>query len=121
MSGLVSSIKLNEERMSSAPGSYILATDIADYLAGKGLSFREAHSVVSRLVSYALDAGKELSELTPAEYKKFSRLFAVDIKGLSMKKSVEARQSAGGTATARVKASIKRAKDILKTYAAKKG
>jgi argininosuccinate lyase len=93
---------------------------VADYLVPKGLSFREAHSIVSRLVAYALENNRELNELTLAEYKKFSRLFSSDIKDLRMKKSIEARQSTGGTATAQVKASIKRARAVLKGYEARK-
>jgi argininosuccinate lyase len=120
MSGLIASISLNEENMASALSSHVLATDVADYLVHKGLSFREAHSIVSRLVAYALENNRELNELTLAEYKKFSRLFSSDIKDLRMKKSIEARQSTGGTATAQVKASIKRARAVLKGYEARK-
>ena len=120
MSGLVSSIRLNREKMKSSISSFVLATDVADYLVHKGMSFREAHNIVSRLVAYCVESGKELDEISLAEYKKFSRLFTDDIKDMDFKKSIEARQSAGGTATARVKASIKRARAVLKRYEAKK-
>ena len=48
MSGLVDALKINSSRMKSVMSSYILATDLADYLVGKGLSFRDAHGAVSR-------------------------------------------------------------------------
>ncbi len=120
MNGLIGSIKLDEEKMKSSLSSYVLATDLADYLVNKGMSFREAHNIISRLVAYALQASKELNELTLAEYKKFSKLFTAGIKDLDIKQSIDARQSAGGTATSQVKASVKRAKAILKRYEAKK-
>ncbi len=120
MAGLMTSMKVNQEEMASALSSHILATDIADYLVGRGLSFRDAHNVVGRLVAYALEAGKDLDELTLAEYKKFSKMFTADIRELGMKRSVDARQSYGGTATGQVKASIKRAKETLKSYEARK-
>jgi argininosuccinate lyase len=120
IAGLMTSIKVNQEKMASALSSHILATDIADYLVGRGLPFRDAHNIVGRLVAYAIETGKELNELTLAEYKKFSKIFTADIREMSMKRSVDSRQSYGGTATGQVKASIKRAKETLKGYAARK-
>ena len=75
MSGLIETLKINADSTKSGMSSYILATDLADYLVEKGLSFREAHGVVSRLVSYAVESEKELNELDLKEFKKFSALF----------------------------------------------
>jgi argininosuccinate lyase len=119
MTGIAGSLKINPARMKSAMNSYILATDVADYLVKKGLSFREAHGVVSRLVSYAAEAEKELDELDIKEYKKFSPLFSQDVRNISLQKSVEARMSYGGTATQQVKKSIERAKQIVRSYETK--
>lgn len=118
LTGMVGSIKVNSSRMESAMSDYILATDLADYLAGKGLSFREAHDIVSRLVSYAIDKQKQLKDLRIAEYKKFSKSFEADVKNINLQKSVETRNSYGGTAHSRVRRSIKKAGDIVRGYEA---
>jgi len=116
MSGLMSSIRINAARMKYSMQSYILATDVADYLVNKGLSFREAHDVVSRVVSYAIDNNRELNELDIKEYRGFSKLFEKDVLAITLQKSVEARSSQGGTATAEVKKSIERAKGAVSGY-----
>lgn len=116
MSGLVSSIKVNSKRMKSVMRSYILATDIADYLVEKGLSFREAHDAVSRLVAYAVEKGKELDELDLKEYRKFSASFDREVYAIDLERSVSARKSRGGTAPSQVKRSLARAKEILRSY-----
>jgi len=116
MSGLVDSLKINSSRMKSVMSSYILATDLADYLVRKGLSFREAHGAVSRLISYAVEAKKELNDLDLREFKKFSALFGPDVRSINFQKSIEARASLGGTASVQVKKSIERAKEIIQKY-----
>jgi argininosuccinate lyase len=116
ISGLIGSIKLNSTRMKAAMSSNILATDVADYLVKKGLSFREAHNIVSRLVSYAIDRNKNLTGLELKEYRKFSDLFDLDVRDITLQKSVEARKSAGGTASAQVKKSIREARGIVLGY-----
>jgi argininosuccinate lyase len=116
MAGLMASLKINAARMKYSMQSYILATDLADYLVNKGLSFREAHAVVSRLVSFAIDKNKELNELEIKEYKEFSERFEGDVRAITLQKSVEARTSQGGTATAEVKKSIEKAREIIRGY-----
>ncbi|MCJ7654009.1 MAG: argininosuccinate lyase, partial [Dehalococcoidia bacterium] len=57
--GLIKTLKVNAARMQQAmSGSYILATDLADYLVRKGLPFRQAHDIVGKLVRYAISKGK---------------------------------------------------------------
>ena len=116
MSGLLGSVKINAARMKFSMQSYILATDVADYLVNKGLSFREAHNVVSKLILYAIDNNKELNELDIKEYKKFAIQFEKDVQNITLQKSVEARSSQGGTASAEVKKSIEKAKEIIGDY-----
>ncbi len=116
MCGLVASIKINPARMKYSMQSYILATDVADYLVNKGLSFREAHDVVSRVVSYAVDNNRELNELDIKEYRGFSRLFEKDVLAITLQKSIEARSSQGGTSTSEVKKSIERARGAISGY-----
>lgn len=71
--GMIKTLRVKAEntRRTMETG-YILATDLADYLVKKGEAFRTAHNVVARLVSYAIDKNKGFSELSLAEYKKFS-------------------------------------------------
>jgi argininosuccinate lyase len=116
VTGLIGSIKVNRLRMKASLNSNILATDLADYLVKKGLSFREAHNVVAKLVSYAVECKKDLTALDLNEYMKFSKLFDKDVRDISLQKSIEARKSPGGTASAQVKKSVKEAKEIVRGY-----
>jgi len=120
ISGLIATMKINRERIKSAMRGYILATDIADYLVGKGLPFREAHRIVSNLIGYALEQGKELCDLKLNEFRKFSGLFDSSVYAIDLASSVAARKSYGGTAPEQVKKSLENAKEIVKSYAAKK-
>jgi argininosuccinate lyase len=61
-----------ERTLAAATSGYALATDLADYLVRKGVAFREAHAAVGKLVRYAEERGKAFSELSLAEYRRFS-------------------------------------------------
>ena len=92
---------------------YILATDLADYLVKKGEAFRTAHEIVARLVSYAMEKGKAFSELSLAEYKKFSPRFGKDVFSITVESSLAARDVVGGTAPRQVKRALANAKKIV--------
>ncbi len=78
---------------------FITATDLADYLAKKGMPFRDAHKVVGNIVAYAEEKNKKLDELSLDELKKFSDFIESDIfEILSYKNAVNSRKSYGGTA-----------------------
>jgi argininosuccinate lyase len=102
---------------------YLDATDMADYLATRGVPFREAHHVVGKAVGFALARGRELHELTLAELKQFSDHIEEDIFSfLSVPQMVDRRRSAGGTATANVRAAIQKAREVLEaSFPAEKG
>lgn len=90
---------------------YLTATDIADYLAKKGVPFRKAHEISGSIVSYAEEQGKELEQLTFGEIKEFSKQIDIDIlEQLSIRGSVESRNSYGGTSPKNVKKMITSAK-----------
>ena len=73
--GMVNTIKVNTKIAREAlERGYVLATDIADYLVKKGMSFRQAHNTVGRLVSYAVGKDKSFKELKIAEYRKLLSL-----------------------------------------------
>ena len=102
--GMLGSLKVIGERMSEfANESYMLATDMADYLVSKEVPFREAHGIMRNLCDYCEDQGKELKELSLSEYHAFSNVFEDDVYNITAWSSVEARDNLGGTAPSQVK------------------
>ena len=95
----------------AARGSYVLATDVADYLVRKGIPFREAHRTVAELVRYAQMEGKALQELSLDEYHRFSSAFEEDVLEIDLRSAIEARDAPGGTSSRRVAAALKRARE----------
>lgn len=102
------------EMRSAIENSNILATDIADYLVGKGMPFREAHGIVDKLTDYALETNENIHELPLETYKIFSNLFESDVTNINIENSISARNVFGGTALKRVQESIKKANTKLK-------
>jgi len=113
-SGLVKTLKIKPEKARQAlEKGYILATDLADYLVRKGEAFRIAHEVVARLVSYAIEQNKSFRQLTLAEYKRFSKLFAKDVFDITIESSLAARDVTGGTAPCQVEKALANAKKAI--------
>ena len=111
---MVSTLRVNAARMrESAEAGYALATDVADYLVGKGMPFREAHGVVSWLVEHAVAEDVELHDLPLDTYRSFSHLFEEDVCSITVESSVNARDVPGGTAPPRVAAAIAAARASL--------
>ena len=110
---IVSGMRPKKERMrEQAKKGFSLATDVADYLAKKGVPFREAHEIVGKVVAYCLDTGKTLENLTLEEFRKFSDKFEEDVLSLmSVEGSVNSRNVVGGTARKQVEEEIKRIKE----------
>jgi len=110
---IVEGMKPKADRMrQQASKGFSLATDVADYLAKKGIPFREAHRVVGEIVAYCLDKGKGLEDLSLEELKQFSDAFEEDVLSLmSVEGSINSRNVIGGTATEQVKAEIERIKE----------
>jgi argininosuccinate lyase len=112
--GLIKALKINADRMRQVmSGSYLLATDVADYLVRKGLPFRQAHKIVGELVQYAIGKSKSFGELSLDEYRSFSPLFADDVYGITVDTSVAARNVIGGTAPEQVLAALSRARKLV--------
>ncbi|WP_293180949.1 argininosuccinate lyase [Oceanithermus sp.] len=98
----------------AAAGGFALATDLADYLARKGMPFRRAHAVVGGLVRKLQEEGRELESLTLEELRSFSELFDEDALALlSVEGAVASRNVYGGTAPEQVRARIAEAKEEL--------
>jgi argininosuccinate lyase len=117
---MVATMKVNKEQMREAVNKdFSNATDIADFLVGKGLPFRQAHEVIGKTVLYCIQQNKYLLDLTLDEFKQFSQLFDDRIyEVLQPERVVNARNVYGGTATVQVNEAIGRADSALADTAA---
>lgn len=97
-------IRLNVARAGEAASqSYQNATELADYLARKGIPFRQAHETVGRVIKLAIERQVELSDLTLDEFKSFSQLIEHDVfESLSLGQTLATKSQIGGTAPDRV-------------------
>lgn len=120
MTGLVSTLSFQTDKLSKAAGSnHVAATDVADYLVRKGLAFREAHQVTGELVVEAESIGVDISELEFSAFQRKSGLFEPDIKDLMETQSIlAARSSSMGTAPVSVRRQIQELNDKLTTIKA---
>jgi argininosuccinate lyase len=92
----------------AAESGFSLATELADYLAERGLPFREAHHVVGRIVRHCAEAGKELRDLSLSELQGFHPLFGEDALPLTrLETAIHRRRSYGGTAPEAVREALK--------------
>ncbi len=112
---MIPSIKVKRDAMLAATREgFLEATDLADYLAAKGLPFREAHEVVGKLVLLCTKSGRRLPELSPGELTKASTLFTADVTALFNPMTLAQRRDLpGGTAPKQVKAALRRARKRL--------
>ena len=117
MSRLLAEITFHGERMQkAAEEGFLDATDLADYLVGKGMTFRKAHEVVGKMVLFAADQGKELNQLTLDEMRDFSRQIEQDVYDwLDPTSCVKRRNLPGGTGPEQVKRSLEKAKKELES------
>lgn len=114
--GMIETMKVNRNRMEKAVSQdFSNATELADYLAAKGVPFREAHEIVGKLVLYCIQNNKFLLDLSMEEFKQASPLFEEDIYSILEPRNVVARRnSAGGTGFEQVRLAIEKAKNIIK-------
>lgn len=90
------------------------ATDLADYLVGKGIPFRTCHDIVGRAVGYGVEQGKDLAEMSLDELRQFSDQIGEDVyQVLTLEGSVNARNHLGGTAPAQVREAVARGRTLL--------
>src|SRR5690606_21549731 len=102
-------------RMRAAVGGTMMATDLADYLVRKGVTFREAHGIVGSLVREADDTGVALHELPFASFEKTHAAFGRDVyEALSAEGSLDARSVEGGTAPSAVREQLEAARVSLR-------
>ena len=113
--GMVSTMTANTDRMKKAAQTgFINATDLADYLAKKGLPFRSAYKISGSIVAHCIAEGTVLEDLPLKEYQKFSDLFDEDVyQEISLETCVRKRISEGGTSVASVEAQIAYVKEKI--------
>lgn len=113
--GMISTMTVNGEHTRAVLESdFSNATDMADYLAKKGLPFRQAHAVVGNAVHYCIEHHKVLLDLSMDEFKAMSPLFEEDIKeALSIENCVKNRESYGGTGPKSVERQQKHAEKAI--------
>lgn len=100
MSGLISTLKINADKMSASILPTLSATDMADYLVDKGVPFREAHGIVGKLVLLAEKHEKDLTALSLDEMKAISQYFAEDVMEIfDVETALERRAVVGGTSS----------------------
>jgi argininosuccinate lyase len=112
---MVPHINVNVDTMRQAASvGYLNATDMADYLVGQGVPFRNAHEIVGKAVAFALSKEKELHDLTLKELHSFSSAIKADLfDHLTLEHMIARRLSAGGTAPKHVRSAIAAARKFL--------
>ena len=105
---IISTLEVNRDKMlAAAKGGYINATDLADYLAKKGVPFRTAYKLTGRLVADCAERGAALEDLTLEEFRAYSPVFEADLyDAISLEKCVERRTSAGGASPVNIAAQL---------------
>lgn len=111
MAGMIDTMKINEEIMEkSTEKDFSNATELADYLATKGMPFRQAHEVVGKLVLECTKKGIYLQDVPLEDYQSVTPLIEQDIyTALASRTAVERRNSLGGTGFKQVKAAVGKA------------
>lgn len=113
---MLETVRVNNEAMDrAARGGFTNATDVADYLAKKGVPFRQAHEIVGKLVLSCIKAGRNLDDMSLDEYRAVAPVFEADIHdAISVERCVEARNIPGGPAAEQVKEAVARGRGKIK-------
>jgi argininosuccinate lyase len=108
--GMIERLEFDVERLQQAVGQgHLLATEVADYLVTRGLSFRAAHDAAGALVREAIARGVTLAELPLEVFQAESPLFERDVQGwLDTARAVDRRDVIGGPARNQIEREIAR-------------
>jgi argininosuccinate lyase len=107
-------LNVKKENITDDLDPLLLATDLADYLARKGMPFRLAHKVVGKIVAFCIENKKPLNKLTTTELNAFSELFENDvIQCFSWENAVDSRNIYGGTGRDSVREQLRMAHEIV--------
>jgi argininosuccinate lyase len=110
-------LALRPERARTAASGLLLATDVADYLVGRGVPFREAHEIVGGMVRQLLAAGRDFESLSLQEWRQFSLHFGDDVReAVTPEASVRARKTPQSTAPAAVQEALAQTREWLLHY-----
>jgi argininosuccinate lyase len=122
LAGLVATMTFDTARMAAAVGASSAATDLAEWLVGAGVPFREAHHAVGSLVGRLGAEGRTLAEATIADLSAAHPRFTAEaLQRLDPRRSVEARRSHGGTAPERIADQLERIRSIVAEQAGRIG
>ena len=112
---MVAGIKAKPEVMlSAAKKGFINATDLADYMVGRGIAFRDAYHISGRLVHDCIEKGIVLEDVSIEDYKKYSPLIGEDVyEAIDLTNCVQKRLSAGGTSVESVETQLDHFRRIL--------
>ncbi len=115
LAGGIRTVSAKTKRMEGAVDSFMMATDLADYLVDRGIPFRETHSIVGKAVRMAIELGSGLDGLTLDQYKSIHPAFEPDLyQALNPLESIRKRKALGGTAPEAVQYQIQQARSSLK-------
>ena len=116
LAGMLATMEVKVEHIAQGvQKGFLTATDLADYLAKRGVPFRQAHEIVGRCVLFCLEKGRELSDLTLEELRALGAEVDSDIyPHLDPRQSLQNRSVYGGTAPQQVAAAIREARQLLK-------
>ncbi len=108
-------LRVREEKMQNAAvKGYLNATELADYLSKKGVSFRSAHEIAGKIVLRAIEAKVELNNLDLGDMQKYSPVIEADIFiALSLQQTLKTKNITGGTAPEQVEKALQKAKLYL--------
>jgi argininosuccinate lyase len=105
--GMIKSTKFNTKQFERFHSDLLLATELADYLARKGVPFRNAHKIVGALVRECVQNNNSLRSLPLEKYKQYSKLFEQDVyKSIDIRESIKQKRSSGSTSFNEVRKAI---------------
>jgi argininosuccinate lyase len=114
---VVQHLSLRAERTKIAASGLLLATDVADYLVGRGVPFRQAHEIVGGMVRHLLAAGRDFTSLSLDEWRNHSAQFGDDVReAITPESSVRARKTPQSTAPDAVREALARTRQWLLDY-----
>lgn len=111
---VVETVRVRTEDIERSLDPFLLATDLADYLVGRGMPFRQAHRVIGKIVAYCIQESLPLNKLTLPELEKFSDLFQEDVlEVFSWSDAISHRDIQGGTGKKSVERQIEDAGKLV--------
>jgi argininosuccinate lyase len=120
MAGMIATMKVNREVLAAgATAGFTLATDVADWLARKGVPFKDAHEIVGNMVRLCEEQGHDLNQLSDADLISLDERLTPDVRMvLDVRQALLSRSGAGGTSPVRVMEQIDALEDRVNAFSA---